>query len=122
MIIAVIFYPCLLQVRNDQRPHSHKIGHDVREFWHAKFAAYNSFLQCWSRSHPIRILSPLQPVHNELRQRVGVHSSKHTRCSSLKAAFEKAQVKQRILNQFLLTSTARKLHLSLHDRKRTAVH
>ena len=75
--IAVIISPCLLQLRNNQRPHSHNIGHNVQESSHATSASYHGFLQCWSGSHPIAILCPLQRVHDELRHRVGTQNAKH---------------------------------------------
>ena len=56
--IDVIFSPCLLRVRNNQRLPFHNFGHDVHEFWHAKTAAYNGIPQRWLRSHPVRILCP----------------------------------------------------------------
>ena len=57
--ITVIFSPCLLQVQDNETPHSQDFGQDVHVFCHAKTAACDGFLQCWSRSQPIATLCPL---------------------------------------------------------------
>ena len=75
--MAVIFSSGVFQVRNNQGPYSHNIGHDVNDVGHHKAAADDGVLQCWTRSHPVTTLHRLQPVHHELCHGVPVHNSKN---------------------------------------------
>ena len=76
--IAVVLPSFLLQIGEDECPHPNTISHDVNEIGHDKAAAYDGFFHCRPRNHPIATLYPLQPVHNELRHRVGVWSPEDT--------------------------------------------
>ena len=79
------------------------IGHDVNE-WFFSVAFF------------IAGQEPVQSRVSALFREhvVGVLCSKYTWRVPLEAPFEKTQVKQRILNQFLLMSTAQEIHIRLH--------
>ena len=58
-----MFLPRLIQARNDQGPLSHKIGHDVNEFWQGNTATYNGFFSAGREAINLRPTAPLSLLH-----------------------------------------------------------
>ena len=96
--VAVIFAPQLLQIGNDQWPHTDDVGDSIQKKRHTQVSSQDGLSQSGARRHPISCLSALQPIDYKFRYGKPVRTTEHTGGCSLPAAFEQAKITTWVVN------------------------
>ena len=95
--IAAVFLASLLRVRDNQRPHSDDVAHNIHQPRQGKVTRLNRPPQRLSRLHPITMLSSFESGHDELSHRKWIDCPEHSRNSFLQAPFEQPDIKSWVI-------------------------
>ena len=81
--IAAVFLASLFEVRDNERPNSDVIAHNIHQPRQGKITCLNRPSQGLSRLHPITMLSTFESGHDELSHRKGIERPEHSESSFL---------------------------------------
>ena len=81
--IAAVFLASLVDVRDNERPNSDDVAHNIHQPRQGKIICLNHPSQGLSRLHPITILSTFETGHDELSHRKGIERPEHSGSSCL---------------------------------------
>ena len=96
--IAVIFASRLLQLGDDQRPHTADIGYNVQEIRQTQVVSQDCLHQSGPGRHPIMCLSAFQPIDYEFGHGKPIQTTEHTGSRPLHTAFEQTKIKTWVVN------------------------
>ena len=99
---------CFFQQRQNQRPDTDVVSHDLHQRRHREVTWHNSTSQGTSRCHPVLMLSDFQSDNDKLRHRKRIQIAKDEWGTLMKASLEEPQVEDEVLDQLLPVPTASK--------------
>ena len=76
--IAIVFASRLLQIGDNQGPNADDVGDNVHKMRHTQIVGEDGLLQSRSRGYPIKRLSSLQPIHDEVDHCEPDQAAEHT--------------------------------------------
>ena len=98
-IIAVIFASRLLQIGEEQWPHTNDVGYNIHRMRHTQVISQDGLLQSGAtRRRPTSCLSAFQPIDNEFGQGKPVQTTEHTGNCTLQTPFKQAKIKELVVN------------------------
>ena len=81
--IAAVFLASFFEVRDNERPKSDYVAHNIHQPRQGKITCLNRPSQGLSRLHPITMLSTFESGHDEVSLRKGIERSEHSGSSFL---------------------------------------
>ena len=96
--IALISASRLLQIGEDQGPHTDVVGHYIPKIGHTQVIGQDGFFQSGARGHPIVCLSAFQSVNDEIGHGKPVQATEHTVSCPLQTPFKHSKIKKRVVN------------------------
>ena len=76
--IPITFAPRLLQIGDDQGPHTDDVGYNIQTMRHTQVVGQDGLFQSGARKHPITSLSTFRPIDDEFGHGEPVPTIEHT--------------------------------------------